>query len=545
MPAPTQNRFYSSAYQATYLPGGAASSGNITVQSVTGAPTSFPFTMLLDWGLGTQEAVSVTGAYTGSGPYVWPVTRGIDGTTAQSHAANAIAVHGVTEQDFSETAIHCNATGQTTNPLTGNTVYVHGIASTSAVVGLNETQTLTNKTLTSPTINGGTMTGTTTLATTNGTTLALSTAGGAGNVLKVTNTTASPTNPNVVYVSQGNTDNQLGFQVAGDTNYRLLYTYNGASGIKLVFGSGAATGDTDLYRSAASVLTTDTAFTAGTTITAGTGITATTGSIVATTGNIVATAGGISAGTSVGAATTVTAGTGLIATTGGITVSAGPSTIAGNIQLASATGVYAGGTGVVGLANASVSPSGTVSGGGVLFTKSGLLNYLNSAGLSQIIVGSQNGTAGAVTLTASSDVAVAVMSAPANDPVAGAMYFFQGYLVITEAATAGTNTFKIKWGSTTLTTAAIAGTNADVGTYGFQGYILFTTTSAAVAFVQFTYNLNSGAGGAALSGSSVISATEAAITGLTVSSAQNVGLYCNTADTPTSAFAVASCERIS
>lgn len=62
-------------------------------------PTSFPFTILADWGLTTQEAMSVT-AVSGSGPFTLTVIRGIDGTTAQAHLINAGVVHGVTEQDF-------------------------------------------------------------------------------------------------------------------------------------------------------------------------------------------------------------------------------------------------------------------------------------------------------------------------------------------------------------------------------------------------------------------------------------------------------------
>src|ERR1700722_5942675 len=112
-------------------------------------PASAPYVLLLDWGTVSAEAVLVT-AVSGSGPYTYTITRGIDGTTATTHLKGATVYHGTTGQDYGEYQAHANATGQTTYSPSGSTVLVHGIASTSAVVGLNETQTLTNKTLTGP-----------------------------------------------------------------------------------------------------------------------------------------------------------------------------------------------------------------------------------------------------------------------------------------------------------------------------------------------------------------------------------------------------------
>jgi hypothetical protein len=63
---------------------------------------------LLDWGLPAQEAILVTSAPTGTGPYVLPCTRGIDGTTAQAHNAGATAVHGTTS--YEPTLIQAQAT---------------------------------------------------------------------------------------------------------------------------------------------------------------------------------------------------------------------------------------------------------------------------------------------------------------------------------------------------------------------------------------------------------------------------------------------------
>lgn len=153
----TQNRFYSSnAVVATLSSGINSSATSMSVSATTGYPASTPFTLILDWGLSTQEAVLVTGV---SGTTL-TITRGIDGTTAASHSTNAQILHAATEQDFAEPAIHINASGPTTNPVTGATVNVHGIQSGSVVVGTTDTQTLTNKTLTTPVVNGVTISGT-------------------------------------------------------------------------------------------------------------------------------------------------------------------------------------------------------------------------------------------------------------------------------------------------------------------------------------------------------------------------------------------------
>lgn len=98
----TQARFYASSAFPTTLAASLGASGNPSVNSIVGLPSQRPYTVVIDWGLVTQEAISVTSAPTGSGPWTLPCTRGIDGTTAQSHVSGAIAVHGVTAQDYNQ-----------------------------------------------------------------------------------------------------------------------------------------------------------------------------------------------------------------------------------------------------------------------------------------------------------------------------------------------------------------------------------------------------------------------------------------------------------
>lgn len=108
---------------------------SIVVDSVSGFPVSFPYTLILDHGQTNREVVNVTaGAST-----TLTVTRGQNSTSAGSHLAGAVVVHGVVARDLQEPQDHIAAS---TN--------VHGIGGSSSVVGTVAAQTLTNKS-----INGG------------------------------------------------------------------------------------------------------------------------------------------------------------------------------------------------------------------------------------------------------------------------------------------------------------------------------------------------------------------------------------------------------
>ena len=123
-------RQYANAPATTLASSCTSGATSIVVTSATGLPISFPYTLIIDRGLSTEEAVSVTAA---AGTTL-TVTRGIDGTTAFAHTLSASVVHGITAQDIREANAHVNASSA-----------VHGLAGT--VVGTSDTQTLTNKTL--------------------------------------------------------------------------------------------------------------------------------------------------------------------------------------------------------------------------------------------------------------------------------------------------------------------------------------------------------------------------------------------------------------
>lgn len=127
-------RYYANA-PATTLAGSCTDSGTLlTLDSVVGLPIQYPYTLILDRGTSTEEAVSVTSAAGVS----LTVTRAYDDTTAFAHAIGATVEHGITAQDIREANAHNNATGA-----------VHG--TDSSLMGVNDVQVVTNKDLTSPT----------------------------------------------------------------------------------------------------------------------------------------------------------------------------------------------------------------------------------------------------------------------------------------------------------------------------------------------------------------------------------------------------------
>lgn len=138
-------RFYSSVAPETTLSAGITNSAtSITVGSVTGFPSTTPYTLALDYEGAIEELVQVEAA---AGTTL-TVTRAIDGTSAAAHNAGARVRHVSSARDFADSRSHEN---------TGNGV--HGLAPGEVIVGTTSSQTLTNKTLTSPVVNSATLNG--------------------------------------------------------------------------------------------------------------------------------------------------------------------------------------------------------------------------------------------------------------------------------------------------------------------------------------------------------------------------------------------------
>jgi hypothetical protein len=153
-------RYYSSTAVETSLQSSiaaqsqGASNTSFIVASISGFPTSFPYTLIVDPDTSKEEVLTVT---SGSSTTL-TVTRGADNTQAVAHSAGAVVRHGVSARDFRESENHIAARGYDIDQAildAANQTHVHGIATgDGVVVGTTKAQTLTNKVYSSGTVTG-------------------------------------------------------------------------------------------------------------------------------------------------------------------------------------------------------------------------------------------------------------------------------------------------------------------------------------------------------------------------------------------------------
>ncbi len=103
-------RYYSNtAALSTIASVGGISTGatEVALSTATGFPGQYPYTLRLEPDTSNEELVTVTGPKVGT-PGTYLITRGVDGTTAKSHAQGSPVVHGVSARDFQEPQDHMN-----------------------------------------------------------------------------------------------------------------------------------------------------------------------------------------------------------------------------------------------------------------------------------------------------------------------------------------------------------------------------------------------------------------------------------------------------
>ena len=135
-------RYYSSTAARTTLSAAINSSvTTIGVVAVSGWPSSFPYTLILDQDTVNEEIVTVT-ARSGT---TLTVTRGVDGTTGKAHDAGSAVNHGVSAQDFDEPNAFINGTGVVTETMiASNAVTATKIASGSVTAAKINSESATN-----------------------------------------------------------------------------------------------------------------------------------------------------------------------------------------------------------------------------------------------------------------------------------------------------------------------------------------------------------------------------------------------------------------
>ncbi len=90
-------------------------STSMYVDSATGYPTNYPFTLRLEPNTANEELVEVTSGL-GTVGTPWLITRGVDGTTAKSHIQTSTVSHGASARDLQDTQNHIARTDDPHGP---------------------------------------------------------------------------------------------------------------------------------------------------------------------------------------------------------------------------------------------------------------------------------------------------------------------------------------------------------------------------------------------------------------------------------------------
>lgn len=92
------SRYYANGQSKTLTAGITNVATTVPVSNVTGLPTSYPYTIVIDRGTALEDVMDVTSA---AGLNL-TVTRSVDGYTGQAHSINARVEHVTTARDYTE-----------------------------------------------------------------------------------------------------------------------------------------------------------------------------------------------------------------------------------------------------------------------------------------------------------------------------------------------------------------------------------------------------------------------------------------------------------
>lgn len=144
-------RYYSNTAADTTLSADITNSAtSMTVGSVAGFPTSYPYMLAIDYAAVNMELVEVTNR-TG---LTLTITRGADGTTGAPHTSGAAVKHVITARDVAEPNAFLNGTGVVGTTMLADGAVTNAKLANSSItingeaVSLGGTATVTGETFT-------------------------------------------------------------------------------------------------------------------------------------------------------------------------------------------------------------------------------------------------------------------------------------------------------------------------------------------------------------------------------------------------------------
>jgi hypothetical protein len=173
-----------------------------------------------------------------------------------------------------------------------------------------------------------------------------------------------------------------------------------------------------------------------------------------------------------------------------------------NVGFASASPSFGGGSGVIGISNASVAPSSNPTGGGVLYVSAGALNYIGTSGSARTLVNADgtlslgiatattiNGTTipSSATLVTTSTTSLSNLSSVNNTPIPSSATLYSGNTVIinsanTNNAATGVGYMGLPQNATTIGAYTIVVGDAGTHVYASATRTVTIPANSSVAF---------------------------------------------------------------